>query len=204
MMTVEIVFPQGMFGASDSDTLLDIALRRIAMACPHHESSWVEKYGANFENDVFLMSSFCWCEKEDCPWCMGCTCDRLFAEYFVEGKRVSYDEYYAWYYALPKLPYGKPEFDAAWEAQKKYIEEHSQVIFDETKKCPYCSGELHQDKGAEPGMGAPNFWYKPAGFKVWWYKYIGRGVETNGVTVDLNAMLQSCLVSLSQEKITGA
>ncbi len=25
----------------------------------------------------------------------------------------------------------------------------------------------------------PNFWYKPLDFKVFWYKYIGRGTETN-------------------------
>jgi hypothetical protein len=28
---------------------------------------------------------------------------------------------------------------------------------------------------------------------VWWYKWIGRSMETNGVTVDLAAMLKECL-----------
>jgi hypothetical protein len=28
-------------------------------------------YGANFENDVFMIHRYCWCEKEDCPWCEG-------------------------------------------------------------------------------------------------------------------------------------
>lgn len=26
----------------------------------------------------------------------------------------------------------------------------------------------------------PNFLYKPSGFKMWWYKYIGRGEEQEG------------------------
>lgn len=26
-------------------------------------------YGSNFENDVFMMHRYCWCESEDCLWC---------------------------------------------------------------------------------------------------------------------------------------
>jgi len=26
-------------------------------------------YGVDFENDVFMMHHFCWCEKDDCDWC---------------------------------------------------------------------------------------------------------------------------------------
>lgn len=32
---------------------------------------------------------------------------------------------------------------------------------------------------------APNFWYKPFDFRVWWYKYIGRSVETNKELTEL-------------------
>jgi hypothetical protein len=35
----------------------------------------------------------------------------------------------------------------------------------EEENCPWC-GPLE----------APNFWHKPTGLKVWWYKYIGRGM----------------------------
>lgn len=28
-------------------------------------------YGENFENDVFMMHRFCWCEKDECRWCNG-------------------------------------------------------------------------------------------------------------------------------------
>ena len=26
-------------------------------------------YGVNYENEVFMMHQFCWCEREDCDWC---------------------------------------------------------------------------------------------------------------------------------------
>ena len=28
-------------------------------------------YGVDYENDVFMMHQFCWCEKDDCKWCGG-------------------------------------------------------------------------------------------------------------------------------------
>lgn len=29
----------------------------------------------------------------------------------------------------------------------------------------------------ECSKDAPNFWHKPSGLKIWWYKYIGRGMD---------------------------
>jgi hypothetical protein len=26
-------------------------------------------YGVDFENDVFMMHEFCWCDQKDCDWC---------------------------------------------------------------------------------------------------------------------------------------
>lgn len=26
-------------------------------------------YGVEYENDVFMMHPFCWCESDDCRWC---------------------------------------------------------------------------------------------------------------------------------------
>lgn len=60
----------------------------------------------------------------------------------------------------------------------------------EKKDCPYCfddeallKQEWVDNFGAEKNNNgdvlAPNFWYKPLDFKVWWYKYIGRSVVTN-------------------------
>lgn len=72
-MDVHLIFPRGAFGASDDDAPLEAALRRIAVAAAkvNGDDGWVEKYGTDFENDVFMMHSFCWCEKMDCPWCNG-------------------------------------------------------------------------------------------------------------------------------------
>ena len=53
-------------------------------------------YGANYENGIFKMHRFCWCENDGCPWCY-----------------------------------------------------------------------------------APNFLFKPTGLKIWWYKWIGRYMESN-------------------------
>lgn len=38
----------------------------------------------------------------------------------------------------------------------------------EKEDCGWCCGRL------------PNFLYKPTKAKVWWYKYIGRGMEQDG------------------------
>ena len=32
-------------------------------------------YGVAYENEVFQMHPFCWCERADCPWCVGCECE---------------------------------------------------------------------------------------------------------------------------------
>ena len=28
-------------------------------------------YGVDYENNVFMMHSFCWCEEDNCKWCNG-------------------------------------------------------------------------------------------------------------------------------------
>jgi hypothetical protein len=77
-------------------------------------------YGVEFENDVFMMKPFCWCEQDDCLWCA------------MNDKNL----------------------------QVKLI-------------------ERFKDKGwAKMGI-APNFWYKPSGLLVRWYKWIGRDTEFN-------------------------
>ena len=56
-------------------------------------------YGVEYENEVFMLHPYCWCDQDDCPWC---------------------------------------------------------------------------------GEDAPNFLYKPTGYKLWWYKYIGRDERSEG------------------------
>lgn len=76
-------------------------------------------YGQYYENEVFKMHPFCWCEKDDC------------------GYNVKYNE----------------------------------------------SERL------------PNFLYKPSGFKLWWYKYMGRGEEQSGTLP--KDWYEKCIKSLS-------
>ena len=73
------------------------------------------RYGINYEDDTFMMHQFCWCEREDCPWCNG--------------------------EILPQM--------------------------------------LRDDTEIQECENAPNFLYKPTNFKLWWYKYIGRGMTQN-------------------------
>ena len=68
----------------------------------------------------------------------------------------------------------------------------------EDEECPWCTGHLCAEEGYsnhqilrlepvfaaagfETGEGAPNFWFEDGteSIKVWWYKYIGRGMRTN-------------------------
>ena len=68
----------------------------------------------------------------------------------------------------------------------------------EQDNCAWCGGEIVPElmKGfSDDNRGAPNFWYKPLDFKVWWYKYIGRGVETNKELKEseLDEILNKCM-----------
>lgn len=65
---VRIVMPRGMMGACNDDSPLESFLRQLA-AKHGTEDEWAEKYGTNFENDTFMMHQFCWCGRDDCPWC---------------------------------------------------------------------------------------------------------------------------------------
>ncbi len=71
-------------------------------------------------------------------------------------------------------------------------------------ECPYCATEdmpvtddLINVYGVDRNNdnAAPNFWYKPLDFKVWWYKCIGRSVKINKtLTADeFQAMQKACL-----------
>ena len=47
-------------------------------------------------------------------------------------------------------------------------------------------------------VSAPNFWHKKSGLKVWWYKYIGRGMKISHDFTDkeLHTIESECLASL--------
>jgi hypothetical protein len=154
-MNIQIVLPER------SEDALSEALRELTGIIDPEGGYGLggpDGYGANFENEVFMMHRFCWCESESCPWCMGCMCEAsektgMIRHYGDDGKLAG-------------------------------------------GECGYCHGTRHVDKGAEPGMGAPNFWHKPSGLKVWWYKWIGRGMEVRGPEgADLIRIIDECKAS---------
>lgn len=62
---------------------------------------------------------------------------------------------------------------------------------------PYCWCE--QDGCAWCFGPAPNFLHKPSQSKVWWYKYIGRGMETD-IKQTWSTLFGDCLESLEKEE----
>lgn len=148
-------------------------------------------YGANFDCDEFMMHRFCWCDRQDCRWCMGCNCPESAYHYFVDDKRVTYKEWEQFFEReAGEAPFlkGKREWDA-WErradaANKRRSSRKYPV-------CEYCT--------VYNGKDEPNFHHKPTGLKVWWYKYIGRGMEVEGARgVNLSSVIMSCLQAVDK------
>ena len=90
-------------------------------------------YGAFFENDVFMMHPFCWCEQEDCLWCVSCECSDEIWTYQVDGIPCSFSVY----------------------CQTDYNSHFKELIVDETLQCAFCKEEvelapnfLHKESGS--------------------------------------------------------
>lgn len=133
MTQVQIITPPGMFGASPNDDIIATAMRVIGVGFGSKDE-WPSKYGTDYENDVFMMHQYCWCEKPDCLWC------------------------------------------CIWLSNES--------------DCSEAEAETHRHKQEEQirdryGVwaaeypSAPNFWFKPNGFQLRWYKYIGRDMASN-------------------------
>lgn len=60
----------------------------------------------------------------------------------------------------------------------------------EHEGCQWCAYDEAKDREL-----APNFHHKKSGFKVWWYKYIGRGMRIEGMC-DWPEVLRECLGSI--------
>jgi hypothetical protein len=172
------------------------------MAHGDEKINWVSKYAADFENDIFMMHPYCWCENDDCPWCGGCDCPIESFHYFIDDAEVSYEEQYEYFdkgtydkLGIPREISNIGKNHDAWMKLAKEVNKHLKSTHD--PKCDYCKGlGVFSEHGSEPGKGAPNFWYKPTNFKVSWYKYIGRGMETNrNITKEeLNKILKDCTI----------
>ena len=190
---LNLIVPIGMFGRTSNEPTLNFILRSIGVKFDKDaEANWAEKYGTNFENEKFMMHKFCWCEQDDCIWCAGCDCPESAFHYYVDGVECTYKEWMNFYYRETTGANNQAEYTAKIMNMKDFTE-HFKIADQvnkrrETKKddiCDYCTGNgIFSSPHCEPGEGAANFWYKPLDFKVWWYKYIGRGMKTNKTLTD--------------------
>jgi len=109
-----------------------------------------ENSGARYANDVFEMRAYCWCEQDDCDMCAPCTCPDNAWRYFLNGREVSAEECYA----------GDWLRDGGKRRSVQVPE----------RMCAVCRGEV---------VASPNFRHYGMGVDVWWYKYVGRGMQAN-------------------------
>lgn len=132
-------------------------------------------YGADFENDVFMMHPFCWCEKESCLWCRSCECTH---RYFLDGVEITQDQYRDWIGESPS--YKAHGYKAHWDRVRSERRE------------PFCEAcQSGRDR-------EPHFRHKPSGFTVRWYKYIGRDMECQGGDdLTLQDLAESVFASLN-------
>jgi len=165
-------------------------------------------YGASWDSKVFMMHPYCWCERDDCPWCATCTCPDSAWTYKIDGKIVSEDEYIDF---MPRNLGTRPPRligGVANPEYKKWMERAAELnrrrSYEHTPVCPFCLGTgVGAGKGAEPGMPAPNFWHKRSNMKVWWYKYIGRGMKVRHLPLETGAweeILAECLRNIRGTK----
>ncbi len=216
-----MVFEVIVAGRSDGDVLSDglrDLTRYICEALDREEGYGLggeHGYGTDYENDVFMMHQFCWCEQDECPWCGSCresfgssehrpSCyqSRLGPLRKEHGVR---DE---WGYHVPMFSNAHDNYVEA----KKALCADMDIEFTEYEWLCTCDGEENLKRKVAacqcdwhlgkaqfrfgPAKQAPNFWHKPSGFKVWWYKWIGRGNETEGEAPNILKMLNECAESV--------
>lgn len=179
-------------------------------------------YGVDFENDVFLMHHFCWCDSDDCLWCGGSCCQvehfhephragcyqvrrQLLCKEFGEQAGWTQDEYYTVSLNSPNIKkYDRAIKSLCKEMGQTYPEcsdVHCTCGVDGEWRARYdaCRCEWHLGEGRfiyGVAAQAPNFWHKPSGFQVSWYKWIGRGMEWNFVPDDPVAIFKECFDSI--------
>lgn len=142
-------------------------------------------YGGNFENDVFMMHQFCWCDRDDCAWCAQCSCSETAWSYFIDGVACTYEEFDKFFEDnVGPCPTDELAWPA-WEAKAAAINERRGQVH--TPTCHWC---LH------PEDVKPNFLHKASGTRATWYKYIGRGMEAQ-INGPWPSMLADCLASLA-------
>lgn len=187
---IQIITPP----VADLSDRLDGALVALTEAISMIDSGLISRgllggefgYGADYENDIFLMHPHCGCGKEGkCPWCTGC------GVYRESGALASSDVGCKW--CADRIG-----DDRKWKSGWKETQDKPHP-----DQCPYQTGAgifarfaPYQHIRGRLYYDPPNFWHKPSNFRVTWYKWIGRDMVTNGLVVDLQQIFSECLASL--------
>jgi hypothetical protein len=185
MAAVQIIMPTGAFGASASDDFLATAMCVIAVGFGKPDD-WPSKYGTEYENEVFMMHPYCGCDHPNCAWCMGCDCPESSYHYFVDGKEVSHEGWTSFF----KSEVGERDPDRHDDWMKRADAVNARRAERHDPVCAYCTSQRFPETGALKGKAAPHFWFKPTGFRLRWYKYIGRDMETTGDSLPADFLQQ--------------
>lgn len=155
-------------------------------------------YATEYSNDTFTTHQYCWCERDDCPYCSGCQCDEDAFWYTVNGVQCSWEEYDLYYKkqvdAVPNRKDHAARLRAGMEANKhRSWGQHDHI------KCDYCKGTKFAEHGQIEGWGVPLFWHKPSGVRMLWYKWVGRDTKIyipEGCEITPAEVLADCLKSI--------
>lgn len=158
-------------------------------------------HGANYENKVFQMHCFCWCEKKDCLWCSGCKCSQSKTLRMVDGRICT--------------PRAQDQFSKKLLQRftnrylLKHLKEWNAAIAERNRRSITIYPSLHHTCGQpiffdkpesltwEPDARAAHFWHKETGLRIWWYKWIGREMKFYGfVAQHWPYILRECLRSI--------
>ena len=167
--TLRIVLPER------SDDAVSEGLRRITRAL--HEAGLVDasgyglggqfSYAAHYENDVFMLRPYCWCDSDKCPWCSGCDC--------------------------PDECWESQESATGWRKKARATCDYRTGAGMFARFAWKDGGPFHRDdlKFYNP----PLFWHKPSDSRANWYKWIGRSMATV-LYEDWQRIEQDCLRSI--------
>lgn len=163
-------------------------------------------YGANYENDVFEMHPF---------WWGGCECGHEGREWDWEE---SHDHAGTCYQSVIRdrgfIDYDDPRHDTmSWADLNAHNLAVTDAVCAEMRLDPKYGTWVHCTCDREParlawladnthdpkcGVARPNFVHKASGFRVDWYKYIGRGMEHEPIDKSEWGRIQAeCLESIT-------
>jgi len=181
-------------------------LRRLFRACaPCKNENWVE-YGLKFKNDVFVIFPYYWGE---------CTCGYQEKEEEWFDTHEHAEKCYQSILKKELDSYDQQHPDEKWEKRRKahelitkrLCEKMGIVWLDEVSWENYCTCEYREQLDeffknnhhhSDCPIVRPNFFYKPTGYELRWYKYPLRDSYANkALTLEqFKRMIDDCIQSL--------